>query len=155
MLEEAVLQEPDNPFIIYQQARCLYRNEATKPRAYQLYQRLVKQLDTAVPPGPADLNADAWFVEAYWKLGTLYMDHAQWSKAIFSISQFLLVAPREQYAGTLLHEQILNYLTEAFSRLSDAKMCRHFGQLTLKDFPKNQYVRPYLARLPKPVTPKR
>lgn len=149
LLEEAAQREPANPFITYQLARSLYRNDATKPRAFQLYQRLVRQLNAAVPMPDSVLNTDVWFAEAYWKLGTLYLDRAQWAEAARSIAQFQIAAPLGEYEGTSLHEEILGYLTECFYQLHDAGLCRHFGDLTLKYFPQNQYVRPYLAHLPK------
>ena len=152
-LEEAARREPANPFITYQLARSLYRNEAAKPRAYELYQRLMRQVEAGVPRNDSVLYVDAWFSEAYWKLGTLYLDHARWGDAVRSINQFLAATSRSDYATTLLYEQILGYLTESFYQLGDAKLCRHYGQLTLKHFPANQYVRPYLARLPKAAAP--
>ncbi|MDQ2771992.1 MAG: hypothetical protein M3Y54_16010 [Bacteroidota bacterium] len=149
LLQEAAQREHTNPFIGYQLARSLYRNDATKPQAFQLYQRLVRQLDAAVPVPDSVLNTDVWFAEAYWKLGTLYLDRAQWADAARSIAQFQIAAPLSEYQGTPLHEEIMGYLTECFYQLHDAKLCRHFGNLTLKYFPQNQYVRPYLAHLPK------
>ncbi|GAB3648773.1 hypothetical protein GCM10027594_24200 [Hymenobacter agri] len=157
VLEEATRHEPANPFITCQLARSLYRNEATKPRAYELYQRLIRQIEASVPRNDTILYVDAWFAEAYWKLGTLYLDHARWADAVRSISQFLAATSRAEYAATPLYEEILGYLTESFYQLGDAKLCRHYGQLTLKFFPHNQYVLPYLAHLPPKakVNPKR
>ncbi|TGE21879.1 tetratricopeptide repeat protein [Hymenobacter aquaticus] len=155
LLEEAGQREPQNPFVTYQLARALYKIDDSKPRAYTLYQRLITQLDGAVPQNDSTLNVDVWFAEAYWKLGTLYMDNQQWPEAILSISQFLLAAPKPAYAGTPLHEQVLAYLTECFYHVGDAAMCRHYGQLTLQMFPRNSYVKPYLAHLPAPTATKK
>jgi hypothetical protein len=150
LLETAAQLEPANPFITYQLARALYQLDDTKPRAYTLYQRLISQLDGAGLPDPATLNVDVWFSEAYWKLGTLYMDNEQWPEAIQSISQALLSASPENYAGTTVKEQMLQYLTECFYHIGNAELCRHYGNLTLQLFPRNAYVRPYLAHLPRP-----
>lgn len=147
VLEEAAQREPDNPFISYQLARALYKTDDSKPRAYTLYQRLITQLDKAGEINDSTLNVDIWFAEAYWKLGTLYMDNAQWEEAILSISQGIIAAPKEELAGTPLQEEMLAYLTECFYYIGDRAMCQHYGQLTLKLFPQNQYVKPYLAQL--------
>lgn len=153
VLEEAGQREPQNPFVMYQLARALYKLDESKPRAYTLYQRLLTQLDAAVPQNDSTLNVDVWFAEAYWKLGTLYMDNQQWDEAIRSISQFLLAAPEQHYVGTALHEQILAYQTECFYNIGDREMCRYYGQRTLQLFPKNQYVKPYLAKLNRAASP--
>lgn len=63
-LEEAARREPTNPFITYQLARSLYRNEAAKPRAYELYQRLMRQIEAAAPRNDSVLYVDVWFAEA-------------------------------------------------------------------------------------------
>ncbi|RAK66735.1 hypothetical protein DLM85_10990 [Hymenobacter edaphi] len=151
LLETAALHEPDNPFITYQLARALYKTDATKPRAYTLYQRLITQLDAAVPATDSAVAVDVHFVEAYWKLGTLHMDNEQWPEAILSISRFLLGAQTLDYLDATIREQALGYLTECFFAIHDAEKCRYFGQRVLKLNPKNQYVRPYLAALAKPA----
>ncbi|RTQ53245.1 hypothetical protein EJV47_00450 [Hymenobacter gummosus] len=150
LLEEAARHEPTNPFITYQLARALYKTDATKPRAYTLYRRLVTQLDAAAPATDSTVVVDLGFVEAYWKLGTLYMDNEQWPDAIVSISRFLMGAQTLDYLHPALHEQALGYLTECFYQVQDAEKCRYFGQRVLKLYPRNEYVRPYLAGLPKP-----
>ncbi|MCB2376221.1 hypothetical protein LGH70_01415 [Hymenobacter sp. BT635] len=153
VLEDAAQQEADNPFISYQLARALYKMDASKPRAYTLYQRLITQLDKAGETNDSTLNVDVWFAEAYWKLGTLYMDNAQWPEAILSISQGIIAAPKEDLANTPLQEEMLAYLTECFYHIGDRAMCQHYGQLTLKLFPQNQYVKPYLAQLRRTAPP--
>ncbi|MET4105420.1 hypothetical protein [Hymenobacter sp. UYP22] len=154
VLEEAFAKEPTNPFILNQLARSLYRTDKTKPRAYTLYQQLVQQLASVVPAHDSILTADAQFSEAYWKLGTLYMDNQQWPEALLSISQFLVATPEETYAGTPLHEQVLNYQTECLYELKEVTLCRQFGKQAMQLFPSNRYVQPYLAKLsPSPRVP--
>lgn len=58
--------------------------------------------------------------------------------------------PEAAAQNALLREQILQYQTECFANLHNAKLCRYFGQRTLHFFPKNQYVKRYLAALPRP-----
>jgi tetratricopeptide (TPR) repeat protein len=144
VLAEAARAEPDNPFITYQLARALYRLE-DREHAYPLYVKLVKQLDNAIPAPDSVLAVDAWFVEAYWKLATLYLDREEWPGAIRSIAQFMAAANPQDYENTLLHEQMLGYLTESFYHLHDYKMCRFYYAETLRRFPKNQYVKQYQA----------
>ncbi|RSK35166.1 tetratricopeptide repeat protein [Hymenobacter metallilatus] len=149
LVEEAYQKEPDNPFILNQLARALYRTDAQKPRAHTLYQQLVNRVRSAVPASDSAVVVDAQFAEAYWKLGTLHMDNAQWAEALLCISQAVLAAPTDLYAGSKLQEQMLQYQTECLFELGEADLCRQFGQQTLRLFPRNTYVRPYLARLPR------
>lgn len=149
LLAEAARTEPNNPFITYQLARCLYRLE-DREHVYPLYVNLVAQLDKAVPAADSVLTVDAWFVEAYWKLATLYLDLEEWPGAIRSMSQFMAAANPQYYENTPLHEQLLGYLTESFYHLNDREMYQFYGAETLRRFPKNQYVKQYLA----PVRPR-
>ena len=155
-LEPLVSQDLVDPTLLNQYARSLYKIPALKVRSYVAYQRLITLLDTYGREDVSTCVVYLLFCESYYKLGTLQMDNGQWRLAAYNISRLLLALNSVRTWKTpVIYEQALQYQTECFSELGDAKMCRHFGQLTLKDFPKNQYVRPYLARLPKPVTPKR
>jgi len=151
VLEEAARAEPGNPFITYQLARSLYRLE-DREHAYPLYVKLVEQLDKAMPAADSVLTVDVWFVEAYWKLATLNLDMADWPNAIHNMARFMAAADPQFYEKTLLHEQMLGYLTESFYHLNDREMCQFYYAETLRRFPKNQYVKQYQA-LGKPQPP--
>ncbi|WP_201977425.1 hypothetical protein [Hymenobacter rubidus] len=152
-LADAVVHEPDNPFLLYHYARALYKTDETKPQSYTVYQQLIAALARQGGENDTIAVVDMWFPEAYWKLGTLQMDNAQWAAAVDNIARALLSL---EELGTLnstpIHEEALAYLTECFYNLQNAKLCRYYGNRTLKLFPHNRYVQPYLAHLP-PVAP--
>jgi tetratricopeptide (TPR) repeat protein len=143
LLEEAARAEPDNPFVVYQLARSLYR-VGDRERAYPLYTRLMTQLDQVGPAADSVLTVDAWFVDAYWKLATLHLDLGEWPSAIRNMAQFMAATNPQEYERTLLFEELLGYLTESFYHLNDPEMCRFYRAETLRRFPANQYVKQYL-----------
>ena len=149
-LNLAVLSEPQNPFLLFHYARALYPTEADKPQSFVVYQQLVRNLDQDNGENDSTATIDYWFLEVYWKLGTLQMDQAQWGPAAYNIARFLVGAAslHDPTQEPLLYEQALQYLTECYFRLNEPEICRYYGNRTLKFFPKNQYVKQYLARLP-------
>ena len=162
-LEALASQPAVAPAILNQYARSLYRVEGGKARSYAAYQQLIALLDE-YGGGEDDATCVLYlpFQEAYYKLATLQMDSEQWVAAAYNISRTLMVfqaLPRIKEANAALYEQALQYQTECFANLSETALCRHFGQRTVKLFPQNQYVGPYLTRLPpakaKPTTQKR
>lgn len=155
-LKAAVAGEPDNSFLLYQYARALYPTENTKPQSFIAYQQLVRKLDHENGENDSTATIDYWFLEAYWKLATLQMDQAQWSPAAYNISRFLIGASSlgDLSRETQLYEEALSYLTECYFMLNEPEICRYYGARTLKFFPKNQYVRAYLAKLPPPTKSK-
>jgi tetratricopeptide (TPR) repeat protein len=99
-------------------------------------------------PGEQSKNItliDYWFIEAYWKLGTLYLDIGAWKKAIFEISRVLFaIGTRTQPE---LAEQAFGFLTEAYCEMGHKKWARYYGEITLRMNPGNTYVLPYLDRV--------
>ena len=91
--------------------------------------------------GPRSVVIDAWFADAYWKLGTLYMDRAEYDKAAFEISRCLATGRSMPAALT---DQAYSYLTKAHYHLGDYATAEALGRLTLRHNPDNQYVRPFL-----------
>lgn len=150
-LAEAVGREPANPFLLNAYARALYQVNETKPKSYAAYQALFRAQRSEYTPEAAELVVDCWFTEAYWKYGTLCLDNGEWTQAVASIEQFLAGYDRLSMSNSLLLEQALGYLTEAFFQLHKPELCRYYGRRTLQLYPANQYVGRYLAALPKPA----
>jgi predicted Zn-dependent protease len=141
----AYRDEPENPFVLEVYARTLYRLER-RAEAFEPYRRLVALLDAQrlrVPQaGARSVLIDMWFIDAYWKLGTLHMDRAEYDRAAFEISRSLATG-----ADSLQRlDQAYSYLTKAYFYLGDHEAARAFGRLALRNNPRNQYVRPFLEQ---------
>ena len=147
-------QEVVAPQVLSQYARALYRIPGGKAQSYAAYQRLIALLDAYGREDATTCAIYLPFSECYYKLATMQMDNARWELAAYNLSRFLYALNAVPASKTNdIYETALQYQTECFAELGDAKLCRHYGQLTLKHFPANQYVRPYLARLPKATAP--
>lgn len=149
-------QQPADPNVLSCYAHALYRNEATRSQSYPVYQKLIALLDRYGHEGPTVVSVYSVFLEAYFKLATLQLDAGQWAAASYNLSR---AASALETLGNLqaenagVREQMLQYQTECFAHLHDAALCRYFAQRTLQFFPRNQYVRPYLAALPAAAKP--
>ena len=141
-IEPAYLDERDNPFLIETYARVLYRmNE--RAQSFVVYRQLVDLLD-AQWGGPDSVTVDLWFVDAYWKAGTLHMDRREWQRATFEISRALVGGLAWE---PLAEEQALSYLTKAYFELGRHEEARYYAQRALGRNPRNTYARQYLHRL--------
>ena len=141
-IEPAYLDERDNPFLIETYARVLYRmNE--RAQSFVVYRQLVDLLD-AQWGGPDSVTVDLWFVDAYWKAGTLHMDRREWQRAAFEISRALVGGLAWE---PLAEEQALSYLTKAYFELGRHEEARYYAQRALGRNPRNTYARQYLERL--------
>jgi len=153
VLAEAAKLEPADPTVLYHYARALYRGEDTREQSYAVYQRLIKLLDAYGRENEHTVTVYLPFLEAYFKLATLQLDAQQWAGASYNLSRAaaaLQTMPESAAQNAPLREQILQYQTECFANLHNAQLCRYFGQRTLHFFPKNQYVKQYLATMPRP-----
>lgn len=153
VLAEVAKLEPADPTVLYHYARALYRNEATREQSYPVYQRLIALLDAYGRENEHTVTVYLLFLEAYFKLATLQLDAQQWAGASYNLSRAaaaLQTLPEAATQNAPLREQILQYQTECFANLHNPKLCRYFGQRTLRFFPKNHYVKQYLAALPRP-----
>ena len=86
-----------------------------------------------------------WFREAYWKLGTLYMDNKMWDKAYFEIYRFILSAQNAK--GSPVYCQALEYLTECAYMLNDYNLTQYLAERTLHYDPYNLYVSGLLRKI--------
>lgn len=146
--------EPADPNVLNCYARALYRDENTRDQSYPVYQRLIALLDLYGQEGPEVVSVYLPFLEAYFKLATLQLDQGQWVAASYNLSRAaaaLESMPEAAASNNPLREQILQYQTECFAALHNPRLCRYFGERTLQFYPNNQYVRSYLAALPKPT----
>ncbi|WP_151086087.1 hypothetical protein [Hymenobacter baengnokdamensis] len=153
LVADAANLTPADPSVLNCYARALYRGANTRELSYPVYQRLIALLDMYGRESPQAVTVYMPFVEAYFKLATLQLDDQQWAAASYNLSRAaaaLQSMPDAAAENSSLREQILQYQTECFANLHQLELCRYFGQRTLKFFPGNRYVKPYLAALPKP-----
>ncbi len=141
-IEPAYLDERDNPFLIETYARVLYR-KGERAQSFVVYRQLVDLLD-AQWGAPDSVTVDLWFVDAYWKAGTLHMDRREWARAAFEISRALVGGLAWE---PLAEEQALSYLTRAYFELGRHEQARYYAQRALGRNPRNAYARQYLDRL--------
>jgi hypothetical protein len=144
VLEPAYRNEPTNPFVLEAYGRALYRNKEREP-AFVVYRQLVDLLDTewATDAGRA-VTIDLWFVDAYWKLGTLHMDRSEWDRAAFEICRAL--------AGGYMWErlavdQALSYLAKAYAEMDRRDVSKYYAERALERNPRNTFVKRYLDPL--------
>ena len=143
-LESAYRDEPTNPFVLEAYGRALYRH-GERERAFQVYRRLVDLLDAEWRTDAATaVTIDLWFVDAYWKVGTLHMDRSEWERAAFEISRAL--------AGGFMWErlaadQALSYLAKAYAEMDRRDIARYYAQRALEQNPRNSFVKRYLDPL--------
>ena len=145
VLEKAYKQEPNNNFIIEAYARALYQIDSKRGESYQVYLNLITKLDNESGMNDSTLTIDFWFREAYWKLGTLYMDNGEWIKAFEDISRFVLSI--QESKGTPIYDYALAYLTECAFEMGQKELCQHFANRTLFYNPANEQVKYYLKQL--------
>ena len=152
---EVAKLEPADPTVLYCYARALYRGPGTRPLSYPVYQRLVSLLDAYGRESATITTVYLHFFEAYFKLATLQLDEEHWAAASYNLSRASMAMGAMPTIGANnpgMREQILQYQTECFAHLNNAALCRYFGQRTLQFYPENQYVKPYLAALPRPAS---
>jgi tetratricopeptide (TPR) repeat protein len=143
-IEPAYLDERDNPFVIEAYARVLYRM-GERAQSFVVYRQLVDLLDARWRPDTADaVTVDLWFVDAYWKAGTLHMDRGEWDRAAFEISRALVGGLAW---APLAEDQALSYLTRAYFELGRHEEARYYAERALGRNPRNTYARQYLDRL--------
>jgi tetratricopeptide (TPR) repeat protein len=142
----AYLAERDNPFVIETYARVLYRM-GERAQAFVVYRQLIDLLDARWrAESPGSVAVDLWFVDAYWKLGTLHMDRREWERAAFEISRALVGGLALE---PLVEDQALSYLTKAYFELGRRKEARYYAERAVDRNPRNAYARHYLERLPR------
>jgi hypothetical protein len=126
-------------------ARACYHVD--RPASFIAYKNLVAQLDSTYQNSDSATVVDLWFREAYWKLGTLYMDYQEWSKAYYEISRFLLAI---QYSkGDKVYTQALEYLTECAFNSYDDQLAYYLANRVLVYDKQNEYAKKVLREIKK------
>jgi hypothetical protein len=143
VLEVPIVKEPNNHFILSSYARASY--QVDKDKSFETYKFLVSKLDSIYHHSSDSLVIDLWFREAYWKLGTLYMDHKMWKEAYYEISRFIISA--QDVKGSLVYSQALQFLTECAYMLYDDKLAIYLANRTLYYDPVNEYAKGIINKL--------
>jgi tetratricopeptide (TPR) repeat protein len=145
-IDPAYRDEADNPFVVETYARVLYR-KGERAQSFVVYRQLVDLLDAQWGSDPPrTVTVDLWFVDAYWKVGTLHMDRREWSRAAFEISRALVGGMAWE---PLAEDQALSYLTRAYFELGRHAEARYYARWALARNPGNRYAKQYLDRLPR------
>lgn len=144
LLVPAYTDERDNPFIANEYARTLFRIDSRRNESFEVYRRLVDQLDRQHGTSDRVVAVDAWFSEANWKLGNLYLDREQWDKAAFEIVRFLLTRADPQEPAL---EQAYTYLAEAFAHLGSNDLARWSAEQALRLNPRSTEALSYLYQI--------
>jgi hypothetical protein len=87
------------------------------------------------------------FQDAYWKLGTLYMDNKEWEMAYYEISRFL--AAIQEAKGKMVYTQALQYLTECAFNSYDDKLAEYLANRVLLYDKQNEYAIEVLKKIRK------
>jgi len=143
ILEIPITNEPNNLFILNHYARACYQFDREK--SFEMYIKLVSNLDSLYRNRADSIKIDMWFREAYWKLGTLYMDHKMWKDAYFEISRFIIGT--QDAKGSPVYSQALQFLTECAYMLYDDKLALYLAQRTLRYDPANDYAKSIIKKL--------
>jgi tetratricopeptide (TPR) repeat protein len=143
VLDPAYRDEPANPFVLEAYGRALYRH-GQRPRAFEVYRQLVDLLDAPAKDDTATVTVDLWFVDAYWKVGTLHMDRREWQRAAFEISRALAGGSMWE---PLAADQAVSYLITAYHELGRRDVARYYAERALERNPHNRVARRYLDPL--------
>ena len=144
-VQEALKDEPENEFLLECYARALYRAETYRPASYEFYRRLISLLDSRMDE-KTTIHLDSWFMEAYWKYGTLLMDRREWEKAAFEISRALAISFMHNDAQPFV-PQAYSYLTEAYFHMGRYDVAKYYADAALQINPQNEYVKYYLDQI--------
>ena len=139
ILINSIENEPNNPFILEPIARAQYKLPSKQKESFENYKLLIHQLDSLNGTSKTKITVDMWFIESYWKLGTLYMDNSEWKKAQYEINRFLMSI--QNMKGSVIYVQALAYLTECFFELDNQELYKHFANRTLIYDPNNEYAK--------------
>lgn len=143
-VHNALKDEPENEFILECYARALYRTDTYRPESFELYRRLISLLDSR--DQKSTIALDSWFMEAYWKYGTLLMDTREWEKAAFEISRALAISFSLNDAQPFAL-QAYSYLTKAYFHMGRYDTAKYYAGAALEINPKNEYVKYYLDQI--------
>ncbi|GBF43295.1 hypothetical protein LPTSP2_25920 [Leptospira ellinghausenii] len=151
ILEPTLKVEKRNPFLWNLYARALYAAKRKK-ESFSAYQTLLSINDadeTYNEDGSPNLVIiDVWFLEAYWKISSIYLDQGEYAKSIFYNRKMLDIvtfANKKYDPNNMIYNvTALSYLAEAYYFLNLKEPNNFYACETLKLDPNNQYVLQFL-----------
>lgn len=141
MLRAPVAAEPDNWFLLMALGNALFRVDSLRPESKRVLTRLVSLID-ATEQDTTALVIDLWFVDAYWKLGMLFLDDGNYGAALGQLIKVVIAPqpdPRHRAA-------VYAYVAEAFFHLGERADAQYYVDRTLELDPGNTYVLQFGAR---------
>jgi len=150
--------DKQNPFVREAIARNYYKSEGQKGRAIIHYIELMKIIEkgyfeseefsvtitTSKEVSESVVIIDPWFLDAYWKLGTLYLDVEEYQKAIIEISKLYYFGFKPDLVNNAsdraMAAHIFGYLAEAYFHTKQKKANNYFFCRTKEIDPQNTYV---------------
>ncbi len=144
-LKVAYKYEPSNFFIAENYARALYKVDGKRSKSFEVYKKLVNQLDLQHNEQSNELTIDMWHREVYWKLATLYLDIQDYESAIKLLIKFQLSIT--SFIGKPIYTQVLEYMTECTFYLNEFEISKKYAQNTLKYDSENSYIKELLKKM--------
>jgi len=144
-LELAYKKEPKNIFVAENYARALYWIDSEKEKSYNVYRKIVLQLDKQSEDSESILTIDYWHRESYWKLATLYLDLGKWSEAFVLINKFIISI--QENIGEKVYNQALEYATECLFNMKEYEFAKHFAERTIFYDSQNEYAKEILLKI--------
>jgi tetratricopeptide (TPR) repeat protein len=153
-----------NPFVINAIARTFYKLENQRGRSFRAYLDLMKIIENGYmdsekysvsvgklkAKGQKVVVIDPWFLEAYWKLGTLYLDYQEYDKAVLEMSKMYYYEFRAHKdipeADKGMAVQLFSYLTEAYFHLKNRNANAYFYCRTKEIDPANTFVEEFMIK---------
>lgn len=145
VLAPAYADERDNPFLADEYARTLFWIDSRRNECFEVYQRLIAQLDKQDGTNDRQVAVDAWFREAYWKIASLYLDREDWQHAAFEIARFLAVPTTDASPAALT--QVYGYFAEATEKLGRQDLTRWAALQVLRANPRDSDAVQFLRQL--------
>lgn len=147
LLSDAVKKEPKNPFLLNFLAKSLYAANRKK-ESLDYYKKLLIIIDSEEKrerPGFYEKSIiDLWFMEAYWKISTLYMDSQDFELAYYynrkMLDSFSFAYQKYNRENLNYFIAALSYLTEATYFLNRTEENRFYLCETFKLDPNNRYI---------------
>ena len=147
ILYPALHDEPGNLFILNGIARTLFWIREKRPESFDLCKKLISSLDDGIKNKESTILVDMWFFEAYWKLGSLYLDRKEYEKAIFEITRAMYAMFIIKVDDPPFYEQALSYLCEAYYFLGNYPFAKYFACKALEINPSNEFVLRFVSEV--------
>jgi hypothetical protein len=155
ILSKAVVDDSDNCFILESYARTLYKIDGRKGESFSVYEKIMNTMygrfvsdhSYNLDSIKRDIYVNSWFLDAYWKIGTLCLDRKEWGKAAFYLE--CAIVGFETCGMSQGWEQPLMYLAEAYFEAGEMEYALYWCCETLRKFPMNTYVLKYQASMGK------